>query len=430
MASATFRSYRHGLGDCHLVTLTNADNKRFRMLIDCGVVIGTPDATSKMVKVMKDVVTETGGFVDLLVATHRHWDHVSGFLQAADEFARLKVGEVWLAWTENPEDPDAKSLRDDQAKALALLQPVAARMHLAANGEPTLLTSLLEFFGAAGGATTNAAMEAVRRKSGAKLRYCDPKDAPTELAEFGARIYVLGPPRDRRALKKMLPTSQDETYKLALTAVEANLAGALSAADEEQPFTGLFRIPMSVAKQTPFFQARYWNDEDWRSIDIAWMDTATQLALALDNMINNTSLVLSIDLGKAGVLLLAADAQVGNWESWGQYEWTAEGRQVGATDLLQRTVLYKVGHHGSFNATLRKNGLDLMSNLRIAVIPVDHDVAVKKHWGDIPLNSLLAALERSTDQMGYVLRSDEMPGEKAIALGAKATDLYFEVTVV
>ena len=429
MASATLRTYRHGLGDCHLVTLTNDAGKRFRMLIDCGVVIGTPDAASRMVKVMKDVLAETGGFVDLLVATHRHWDHVSGFVQAADEFAQLKVGGAWLAWSENPDDPDAKSLREDQSRALALLQPAAARLHLAANGEPTLLTSLLEFFGAAGGATTNAAMDAVRTKAGAKLRYCDPKDAPTELADFGARIYVLGPPRDRSALKKMLPKDKDETYRLALAAVESSLAGALTGADDEQPFTGSFRIPMTVARSTPFFQARYWNDEEWRSIDIAWMDAATQLALALDNMINNTSLVLAIDLGKAGVLLFAADAQVGNWESWSKYEWTAAGQPVVAADLLQRTVLYKVGHHGSFNATLRKNGLDSMSKLRIAVIPVDHDVAVKKHWGDIPLNTLLAALERSTAREGYVLRSDEPPGQNAIARGAVVTDLYFEVTV-
>ena len=126
----------------------------YRIAVTGGVVIGTPDAASRMVKVMKDVVAETGGFIDLLVATHRHWDHVSGFVQAADDFAKLKVGQVWLAWTENPEDPDAKTLQDDQRKALALLQPAAARLHLAANGEPTLLTSLLEFFGAAQAVST------------------------------------------------------------------------------------------------------------------------------------------------------------------------------------------------------------------------------------------------------------------------------------
>jgi hypothetical protein len=34
--------------------------------------------------------------------------------------------------------------------------------------------------------------------------------------------------------------------------------------------------------------------------------------------------------------------------------------KVKAEDLLERTVLYKVGHHASHNATLRQKGLELM----------------------------------------------------------------------
>ncbi len=42
-------------------------------------------------------------------------------------------------------------------------------------------------------------------------------------------------------------------------------------------------------------------------------------------------------------------------------------------------MLYKVGHHGSHNATLRAKGLELMqSSALIALIPVDHNEAVKK----------------------------------------------------
>ena len=47
-----------------------------------------------------------------------------------------------------------------------------------------------------------------------------------------------------------------------------------------------------------------------------------------------------------------------------------------ARDLLARTVLYKVGHHGSHNATLRAQGLELMTSAELtAMIPVDEEWA-------------------------------------------------------
>jgi hypothetical protein len=83
---------------------------------------------------------------------------------------------------------------------------------------------------------------------------------------------------------------------------------------------------------------------EWRRIDSDWLESAGSLALYLDGDINNTSLVLAIELGQAGkVLLFPGDAQYGNWLSW--------ARTQRGIDLLKRTVFYKVGHHGSHNAT-------------------------------------------------------------------------------
>jgi glyoxylase-like metal-dependent hydrolase (beta-lactamase superfamily II) len=41
--------------------------------------------------------------------THQHWDHLSGFIQAAASFAKLRIGDVWVAWTEKPDDEFADS---------------------------------------------------------------------------------------------------------------------------------------------------------------------------------------------------------------------------------------------------------------------------------------------------------------------------------
>ena len=74
--------YRQGLGDCFLVSFPTADGGQFHVVIDCGVLLGTSDATRKIGDVVADIRETTGDHVNLLVATHEHWDHVSGFSQA------------------------------------------------------------------------------------------------------------------------------------------------------------------------------------------------------------------------------------------------------------------------------------------------------------------------------------------------------------
>src|SRR5689334_1200293 len=82
------RMYRQGLGDCFLLSLLRpAPARPFHMLIDCGVVLGTPDARGRLRAVVSSVIAETAGHVDVLVVTHEHYDHVSGFLLADDLFA-------------------------------------------------------------------------------------------------------------------------------------------------------------------------------------------------------------------------------------------------------------------------------------------------------------------------------------------------------
>src|SRR5262249_42885995 len=115
-------------------------------------------------------------------------------------------------------------------------------------------------------------------------------------------------------------------------------------------------------------------------------------------------LVVAIELPDGDVLLFAADAQVGNWLSWQGLSWTIGDRTVTGPDLLRRTIFYKVGHHGSHNATLKENGLELMQRLQVAMLPVDQDMAKKKRWLNMPLDELVATLDDRTE--GAVLRMD------------------------
>ncbi|MCU1223201.1 MAG: hypothetical protein JWQ42_1294 [Edaphobacter sp.] len=204
----------------------------------------------------------------------------------------------------------------------------------------------------------------------------------------------------------------------------------------EEPFEDRFTIPLERAAHVPFFEKHYFGesadgsivdedskkdirDQSWRRIDATWMDASETLALQLDSATNNTSLVLAIEIVASGeVLLFPGDAQAGNWLSWQDLKWkiddTNSGRRSTVTgpDLLARTIFYKVGHHGSHNATLKEKGLELMvHNDLIAMIPVDHAMAIIKRWGRMPLPDLVDRLKDKTD--GRILRIDDIAKKSA-----------------
>lgn len=440
----TVRMYRQGLGDCFLVTLPTKDGKPFYIMIDCGVILGTPDAAGKMQKVAADIAKTTNGHIDLLVATHEHWDHLSGFLQAQDQLKGITFDNVWVAWTEDPADELARELSEKHKKLRIALVAAATRLRLSGESDG-VIDGMLEFFGAAGQGTTRDALKIVKGFHD-KPRFCLPADAPVKFDGVDARFYVLGPPHDLKLIKRFNPSKADpETFDLMKLYLDRH-APQIVDADLNAPFDPIAQIPMDAARQVSFFQTHYWGesarpadtdkgvedeetDQSWRRIDGAWLDFSSALALALDAATNNTSLVLAIELADDRVLLFAADAQVGNWLSWQDLSWTVDGKTVTGPELLRRTVLYKTGHHGSHNATLKEKGLDMMENLKVALIPVDHEMAKKKGWGKMPLDTLEQALNQATE--GRVLRIDR-PIPAALEGRVRQDEsesLYYEVKV-
>ena len=427
---AKVRIYRHGLGDCILVRLRQRGGQDFKILIDFGVAVATQNAPEKMAKVLSDVMAITGGSVDVLAVTHEHWDHVSGFQQVKD-FEQLKVGEVWVAWTEDESDELAKTLRNEHKNALAALTASAQALEMA--GQPGRGNGILRItsqFGAAGEKTAAAFDIAKAKAKAGKPRYWRPTDPPLHLTSADANIYALGPPHDAQLIRKVLPSkAHPETYQLALDGsgiFPAGVASALLDQEDLPPFGPTVTIPMERARAMPFFQNRYWGTlgeaESWRRIDTEWLGAADDFALALQSATNNTSLVLAIELSGGDVLLFAGDAQVGNWLSWQDCKWPQDHPSVTGPDLLKRTIFYKVGHHGSHNATLREKGLEEMVNLKSAVIPVDEVVAKKMRWGAMPLEGLVTRLQEKTNKC--TLRTDKEPLHPMD--GITVNDLYYE----
>jgi hypothetical protein len=386
------RMYRQGLGDCFLVTLPKQDGSSYFLMIDCGVILGTQDAAAKMNNVVADIISETNGHVDLLVVTHEHWDHVSGFNQASALFApansdpannRLTIGQLWFAWTEDPNDALATRLRKDRAQRLqklaAFVSANAAQSAAApeANAMVDGINEVLSFFGVDAktgqvGNSTEAALAFARGLSN-KVRYCLPSDPPVPLPGVpGIRVYVLGPPHDEKALRKTDSTT--EVYRELADFAPASAffaaagsgtglgAGLTDDSDRYNPFDKSYQLDLQTLSQPTsstdtdvlrnFFEQYYFSrypdslapDQSWRRIDATWLGAAAEFALQLDSFTNNTSLVLAIEFIDSGrVLLFAADAQVGNWLSWQNLSWKiSENQTVTGPDLLKRTVFYRI----------------------------------------------------------------------------------------
>ena len=492
------RMYRQGLGDCFLLQFPRKGGKGeapFTILIDCGIIPGTPNGDARMKQVVGNIAkhlkeTTGGNTIDVLVATHEHADHLSGFNQAKDLFDQIEVEQVWLAWTEDPDDKVAASIRAERKKKLAALwlgfhqlrqQLKAMGADESSRRDAEAAAEVLSFFGIdpeklppSGGfgaaakelevdsgsdaGSTARAMKWAQTKGKRPAKFWEPGQVfPLDEVE-GTRVFVLGPPKDLTQLHKDLPSSskaqpketyeegedgaKDEGKSASAKGLAMELAGSGAAeraffaaafgaekdlgqdlkaeVNKALPFDKKYRITWDAARELEFFQDLYFGaggEEDWRRIDGEWAAGAAAFAMQLDGDTNNTSLALAFELPGGHVLLFPGDAQVGNWESWHAdssgkprvYAEKGSDRRVTAEALLNRVVLYKVGHHGSHNATLRAQGLEMMPDRNLtALVPVDAYVAhEKKRWKKMPFNPLMDRLGQKTEANGLLVRADQ-----------------------
>jgi beta-lactamase superfamily II metal-dependent hydrolase len=455
--------YRQGLGDCLLLTFTNTRSQKQHMLIDCGVISRTTGGAARLDRVAQDILSATNRHIHTVVATHEHVDHISGFGSAAEIFGLhpdpakapdtpVQVDQVWMPWTEDPDDAGVQKLRQKN-KTLSLALS-AAMLQLEA-GQNQALQNLLLFDVYDGGQSQAASQMDVRAafaedsglalastskpkpppgcrdlscimerlREWAAVDYLEPDDV-REFPDYGIRIYVLGPSRRMRMLGGEL-SAKSVGMGVEISPLTAFMAAALKsrgfelaaeaqnewpAADIDElyrlsfPFDPSQGIPLdevhapagleSEAEDTArleyiqanqpyleFFQKVYgidqteqlqqpasspeWYGATWRRIDQSWLAVSEGLALQKVSNVNNTSLVLAIELVESGkVLLFVGDAEEDNWATW-------ENQHADLSALLANTVVYKVGHHGSHNATHIARLREMTHNDLVALAPVD-----------------------------------------------------------
>lgn len=425
---AVVRMYRIGHGDCFLIAFASADpDKPVFMMIDCGYkpgstdkISGTPPPTVN--EIVADIRAVTGGHLDVVVLTHEHQDHLNAITEA--RFGEFTIGDLWLAWTEDPDDGLANQLRRtfrDQLVGLSALQTHLTAMQASGQAASPMeetrrqmlherVTSLLqlelggegdadiassmgilgdEAFGAAGIGANKAAMKLLKDRA-ARIHYIRPHEAivPVPGAQ-SARAFPLGPPRDETKIRDLDPEESEGFHfgaaagrLLDLFGASADGKGFEKRSEWASPFPSKYGVALARAAEEPgladFFAQRYGTEGSlpapvgaavadnaaFRRIGEDWLGAAEQLALDLNSYTNNASLVLAFELSPGGkVLLFAADAQRGNWISWADADFKDGKKALSVRDLLARTVLYKVGHHGSHNATLNGDAGSTLPNL-------------------------------------------------------------------
>lgn len=384
------RMYRVGFGDFFLLSVPSAKGTK-HILIDCGVHAVDLNSIGDAVAQMAE---ECGNHLSLVIMTHRHADHISGFAKCAAAFGKITVDRVWMPWFEDPKNDAAKKI---QANLTALAGQVSQR--LAASGQSgTPFAAMVENItggaAATGGSSNQKALDVLHGEFANKVtpdyyRAGDTAILPQDLVDAGLSAKILGPPGDTQLIQQMTNTS--DQYLANAMQDDGAIAKTFSAGFRQKTY------PDHAFK---FFTA----DKVEDMIKDVQPDVLAARAQAADKTLNNQSLVILFSFAGKN-LLFVGDAQWGNWENFlyggafgtaGHTEMTPE-----ATDILKNIDFYKVGHHGSRNAT-PKDAVAAMMRLGCACMCSTQI----KAYNEVPREPLMQAL--SAQMKGKLARSDQV----------------------
>jgi hypothetical protein len=342
---ASIRMYQVGFGDCFLVSFhydaSLADGRQERhILIDYGST-RRPASGPKMDVVASSIAQHCGERLDVIVVTHRHKDHLSGFSlnEPAQVLGGLDPQLVVRSWTEDPDIAETAQ------------EPEALRFVAGLTGGQRFAGELSALAGESG---------AGRRRALAQLAFdqLSNEEAVTQLARWsengrgeylrygdrsriedhvpGVRVRVLGPPTPVQHPKVQHQDENDPEYWLYRHGfLRTALAPALRPADAA--------VQAPEGEEVGQIGPVRWLIERMRDQQIG---SLRRIVRWLDDALNNTSLILLFEAGSKR-LLFPGDAQIENWE----YALKHAPDKDDVLRLLGMVDLYKVGHHGSRNAT-------------------------------------------------------------------------------
>jgi hypothetical protein len=408
-AKIEVRSYQVGFGDCFLVSFVYGEKDRRHVLIDFGTT-GLPKGktpSKHMPKLAQQIRQDCGGQLTAVVATHRHADHISGFGtdgrtgNSGTIIRGLKPKLVMQPWTEDPRAAkNAKHATTGSPRSEKAFVAGLRAMHSVARAVLTLaarppawmgvqLARELRFLGMDNIANKSAIknlieMGKARGASAEWLRH----GSSSRLGRLlpGVKVHVLGPPdlTQTEKIRKQRSRDVDQFWHL--------LAGPPALRARAPLAAGLRRA--SHGKAAPP-EARWFRDrlQNLRGSQVL------EIVRSLDAQMNNTSVILLFEVGRKK-LLFPGDAQIENWSY--ALEDAPDRKQTRA--LLANVDFYKVGHHGSLNATpkkllwegFRKRGSGRQRlKTALSTMPGKHGKASNNT--EVPRKPLLKALEAESD---------------------------------
>jgi hypothetical protein len=313
-----------------------------------------------MLRVANDIKATCGGKLHAVVATHRHQDHISGFATksngkgSGDIIASLNPDIVIQPWTEHPNaKPSAKrapsgispagrsfvGMLDDLHAVAATIADEAAMMPATSR-----LAKQLRFMGETNIANRSAVENLMTM--GKARRYVH-FGSSSGLRLSGVRVRVLGPPTLEQTDTIMTQRKSDEDEFWHLMA----LAGRVGSGGSSRLFGRKFEDSSRGGRRNRWLIGRV---KGLRPRQLR------EIVRILDDALNNTSVILLFEVG-AHKLLFPGDAQLENWA----YALSKPSIRRDVEDV----TLYKVGHHGSLNATPKSLWNNFTSRSRSATNP-------------------------------------------------------------
>jgi ribonuclease BN (tRNA processing enzyme) len=415
------RAYNVGFGDCFLITVTYRDDSRRHVLVDCGST--KMPSRRRLATVVQAVAEETHkeGIATAIV-THRHQDHVSGFSSNARSrttIAALQPKLLIRPWMDAPTGQDGGSRSIGAAsrhfsRALTALDSLVteAGKLAAPRGD---LQRLIKMQVAAAGA--DATLTDWGRDARTKTWYVQAgmqRSLGSVLPD--ASIEFIGPPTLEQVpfLASYLDKEPEQFW-----------IGAAHPVDELHRRLGwkLGDRMLDRLSGDDRFGTAAWLA---RELSTAQRETLLATAKSFDRALNNTSVVAILTIGDRR-LLLAGDAQIENWtytlarldrlddvllKRFGDVRPPAKNDDF--AKRLAAVDVYKVGHHGSKNATPKSllqfwNERTPRQHELVAVmstIPGFH--GERRNDGEVPRSTLVRALiEQTTAYSTHCLDPDD-----------------------
>lgn len=412
------RMYQVGFGDCFLVSVEYdeplGDGRAERhILIDCGATHSPQkkgQAGGKVSTVAGLIKQHTGGVLDVIAVTHRHKDHLSAFgdKTAAAVLRELPPKRVLRSWTEDPE----LSSTADGPRGAALAGPgtTSARYAGLLSSSQDHVAALVGMVGFGQDARA-AVKDQLKNADAVKLLKDLSEDGKGRYLYAGASaatgriipdltITVLGPPTVEQDPRVAKQRGEDEN-EFWMAAVHASL---------RETAAGASVVDRPTLPPGP---------ERWlvdRLVDHQGEHSATRLVRDLDDALNNTSLILLLEVGGLS-LLFPGDAQIENW----QYTLDRAKKQPALAKKLAGIDLYKVGHHGSRNATPKSLHALWLNRPKkpafTALMSTRPGVHGESELTEVPRATLVEALQG----LGALYSTDDLTkGERFIELVADA----------